>query len=115
MRRRQTLWSTLPVLFALLAGWGVAVAQESSPEGDADAETAEVPVRRRADLSGPEQLAETEKIFESATMARQRVAGLLDEARREADMIKVTCLNDKLTQINANYTNLEKRVEELKL
>jgi hypothetical protein len=35
---------------------------------------------------------------------------MLEEARRETDMIRVTCLNDKLTQINANVRTAQSRL-----
>jgi len=38
---------------------------------------------------------------------------MLDEARRERDIIRVTCLNDKLTQINAHLRTLQSRRENL--
>jgi hypothetical protein len=39
---------------------------------------------------------------------------MLNQARRESDIIRITCLNDKLTQINANLRNAQGRVEVLK-
>jgi len=35
---------------------------------------------------------------------------MLDEARRDADMIRVTCLNDKLAQVNANLNTAQARL-----
>jgi hypothetical protein len=35
---------------------------------------------------------------------------MLEEARREADIIRVTCLNDKLTQANANMRTAQSRL-----
>jgi hypothetical protein len=99
---------------ALLGGGGLALAQDrSSPPGQAD-DGAVAELERRADLSGPEQLAESERIGSRATQTSRRVQRMLDEARREQDIIRVTCLNDKLTQINANLRALETRADSLR-
>jgi len=45
---------------------------------------------------------------------RRRIQRMLDEARQEHDIIKVTCLNDKLTQTNANLASFESRLESFK-
>jgi hypothetical protein len=65
-------------------------------------------------LSGTEQLAESERIGTRAVQTSRRVQQMLDEARRERDIIRVTCLNDKLTQVNANLRGVETRSESLR-
>jgi hypothetical protein len=54
-----------------------------------------------------------EQIVQRGTNLSQRVSTMLDEARRDADMIRVTCLNDKLTQINANLRTAQSRLASL--
>lgn len=39
---------------------------------------------------------------------------MMEEARKQADIIRVTCLDDKLTQINANVRTAEARLKALK-
>jgi hypothetical protein len=39
---------------------------------------------------------------------------MLDEARREHDLMRVTCLDDKLTQINANLRSATDRAQSLR-
>jgi hypothetical protein len=73
-----------------------------------------VPVQRRASLSGPEQMAESERIQARGTQISGRVARMLDDARRERDILRVTCLNDKLTQVNANLRTASQRIEALR-
>ena len=70
-------------------------------------------------LSAADQQAAAEQIVQRASRLSERLTLLLDEARREADMIRVTCLNDKLTQVNANlrtaqsrYGTLQKTVDQ---
>jgi hypothetical protein len=94
-------------LAALLAGGGIALAQDRSEDASAD-------VEQRANLSGDEQLAEAERIGARANQTSRRVQQMLDEARRERDILRVTCLNDKLTQINANVRTAATRAESLR-
>lgn len=99
-------------------GFGIAIAQDAASD-DAEEQTGavgeegELPVRRRAQLGPEEQLAEAQRIEERGTQISRRVLSMLDEARRERDIIRVTCLNDKLTQINAHRRTLENRLESL--
>lgn len=98
-------------------GFGLAIAQDSADDGDEQSaeagEDGELPVRRRARMTAEEQLAEAQSIEERGTQISRRVLGMLDEARRERDIIRVTCLNDKLTQINAHRRTLESRMRNL--
>ncbi len=77
-------------------------------------EEAEVDVRKRADLSSDEQLQEAESIVRRGAQISRRVAAMLDQSRRERDIIRVTCLDDKLTQVNANLRTSEQRVKSLR-
>jgi hypothetical protein len=97
------------------AGLGLAVAQTGDDgQGEGGGQTTgEVSARRRAELTPAEQLAESQRIQERGSTLSRRVAGMLDEARRENDVIRVTCLDDKLTQINAHLRTLGSRLESL--
>jgi hypothetical protein len=66
-----------------------------------------------APLSAAEQQTTAEAIVQRAALLTQRLTQLLDEARREADIIRVTCLNDKLTQANANLRTAQSRLGSL--
>lgn len=90
----------------LVAGMGVAFAQE---QGDV-----ELRFRQQAQLSAEQQLAEAERIVSTGRQGQRVVMRLLDEARRERDVIKITCLNDKLTQINVNLRTAEDRQDALR-
>ena len=94
-----------------IMGFGVAIAQDDSDTSGGD--DAEVSTRRRVQLTPEEQVAEAGRLEERGTNISRRVLGMLDEARRERDIIRVTCLNDKLTQINAHRRTLESRSESL--
>jgi hypothetical protein len=108
---KKLLWLTVVVL---LVGGSFALAQDGGGEDAEDTtEDASTGVRRRSDLTPEEQLAEAERIQHGAEGLSSRVMGMLDEARREGDIVRVTCLDDKLTQINAHVRTMSDRVESL--
>lgn len=77
-------------------------------------ESAELGVRAEPNLGGDAQLGEAESIRTRGTRLAQRLQAMLDEARREGDIIRVTCLNDKLTQANANVRTVSQRATSLR-
>jgi len=115
MSRRLTVLSTVLTAFAL-AGLGFGFANAQTGAGEATGTRSgdsEVGVQRRANLSGTQQLAEAQRVQTRGEQISRRVSSMLDQARREEDIIRVTCLNDKLTQINANNRTLTQRAESL--
>jgi hypothetical protein len=107
----------LIALFAAAAlgatGFGIAIAQDQEDEAQAEEGEGELPVRARVQLTPQEQLAEAAQTEERGVQISRRVMAMLDEARRERDIIRVTCLNDKLTQINAHLRTTQSRRENL--
>lgn len=103
---RRTLLGLGALVLLGATGMGLAIAQD-------DREPADVPVRQQAQLTTEEQGAEAERIETRGTQISRRVMSMLDEARRERDIIRVTCLNDKLTQINAHLRTLQSRRQNL--
>jgi hypothetical protein len=106
-------WRTLRfvLLGAVLLTGGLALAQDEEEAEQTGDEEGEVDVRRRAALTPEEQVAEGERINTRGTQLSRRLQTMLDEARRERDIILVTCLDDKLTQVNANLRTLVQRLE----
>ncbi len=110
------------VIAAALAVGGMALAQrggaqrggaqrgEESDSGDAEAA---IEVRRGADLTPEDQIAEGQRILSNGQGLSTRIQGMLDQARREHDMVRVNCLDDKLTQVNAHLRTLGDRVASL--
>ena len=84
-------------LVTLLAGAGTVLGQET-------------PSRRRTPANPAEQAASSRAVLQHANVLAQRISQMLEEARRESDIIRVTCLNDKLTQVNANMRIVQTRV-----
>lgn len=107
---RRTLMALLAAIALGATGFGIAIAQDgardATPEG-------ELPVRRRAQLSSADQIAEGAQIEERGAQLSRRLLTMLDEARRERDIIRVTCLNDKLTQVNAHLRTVQSRRSNL--
>jgi TPP-dependent 2-oxoacid decarboxylase len=89
-------------------GSGLALAQ-----GEAGGELDATVGGRVATLTAEEQAEKARSIVDKGEKLSKRVSNMLNEARKEADIIRITCLNDKLTQINANLRNAKKRLEAL--
>ncbi len=83
--------------------------------GEAGAAGPGVPVeaRRRAELSPQDELAEARRIEQRGQTISRRIQSMLDQARRDKDIVRLTCLNDKLTQINTNLRTLSDRIGRL--
>lgn len=81
--------------------------EEGTPQGEVD-------VQKQAALTPEEQLAEAETMLARAAKTTDRIRSLLNEARTQNDIIRITCLNDKYTQANAHSRNLTQRHEQLR-
>jgi hypothetical protein len=69
----------------------------------------DVTVRSDAPLTGEQKLAWVEEQTRKARQSKIVVQNMLDQSRREKDTIKITCLDDKFTQINVNLRGIEER------
>jgi hypothetical protein len=106
----KTIGNVMVGVFVSLAlSLGVASAQNAPANNN----VAEVRTQRVAQLSGPDQLREAGTVIDTVTAARRRVSDLLDRARQERDIIKVNCLNDKLTQIDVTLRSGREHQEML--
>lgn len=110
MTRSRMAWVVVATL-ALGIGVGAAVAQER--RGAAVRQDGEITLRRRARLTGPEQREEARRMIRRGQQISIRVAGSLDDARRERDIMRITCLNDRLTQVNVNLRTGQVRLRAL--
>lgn len=110
---REHLW-LVPLAGALAVGvlaTGLALAQD--PEPDDGQTDGELPVQRRAQLTPQEQMNQARRIAQQGEDASRRLQAMLDEARRERDFIRITCLDSKLTQVNAHRRTLDSRFRNL--
>jgi hypothetical protein len=108
MMNRPVRRSVLGVVLGLGLAVGTAGAQ-NNPQ----AANAEVGQRRTANLSGPDQIRESNAIVTEIQATRTQVSNMLDTARQERDIIKVNCLNDKLTQVDVTLRSAREHQELL--
>jgi hypothetical protein len=99
-----------------LGGLGLTYVAAQEAEAPPADDEAEAPSEEALPLatSPEEQLAQAEAIYASGVEIRDQVQGLLGEARRDGDAMRITCLEDKLTQIRAHLANDEERTEALR-
>jgi hypothetical protein len=96
----------------LIAGlFGVASAKATGADGGG----LDLTVQEDSSMSGPEQVAWIESQIPKAKEIYFSVQNMLDQARKEKDTLKITCLSDKLTQIHVNLSGIEERQEALKI
>ena len=85
------------------AGAGAQTAQgtPAAPAAAADATgTGTVGFQRKTSLTPQEQLAESAKHLGRMEQAASGVRKMLEEARKQRDVVKTLCLNDKLSQVD---------------
>jgi len=68
-----------------------------------------------ANLSGAQRVAWVDEQMAVVKGIYRRVQNMLDKARQEKDTIKITCLDDKLTQIHVNLRGVEERQAALEI
>jgi hypothetical protein len=99
------------VFVAFLVGAGGVMAEQGEQREDSDIDGIGE-LEQEATLSGPDQAAWAQGELERMRGIATRIQGLLAQARRERDLIKITCLNDKLTQINVSIRSFEDRLAQ---
>jgi hypothetical protein len=110
----SNVWKTAAAMcfVASVGGAGsFAAAQTTGTSGTVGTAGSARAVSRAQQLSPADQMAAAEAMVNRGNVLSTRVTTMLDEARREADVIRVTCLNDKLTQINANLRTAQSRLQ----
>jgi hypothetical protein len=112
MRRNQVLGYSLAGLLAVvLVGQGVAIAQ--APD---DEETPPPPgAAKQVNLSVQEQVAQSDSYLQSMESMRQGVRRELEDARKQRDVVKTLCLNDKLNQLDVALRSAQERKHSLDL
>lgn len=109
MQRSKKAWS-IAVAAATLGVFGVAVAQEGQQE---QTTPVELDARREVNLTPEEMLEAARGYLPEMDKGRALVKKQLDEARRQRDVVKTLCLNDKLQQIDLAITTAKDRVNSL--
>ena len=70
-------------------------------------------VQSKAAVTPAEQLAQADTIGRRADQLATRLTKMLDESRRDKDIMRANCVNRKLTEVNANARNIEQRQKAL--
>jgi len=71
-------------------------------------------VQTRAVVTPEEQLEQADRIGRRGNQLSERLSKMLDEARREKDIMRANCVNRKLTEANANTRNIDQRSRALR-
>lgn len=116
MRFRSALkWVFAFGILALAAG--PADAQQpnggTTPAAPAPATDGQVGFQRKTSLTPQEQLVESQKHVARMEGAASGVRKMLEEARRQRDVVKTLCLNDKLSQIDVAIRSARDRRTQL--
>jgi len=90
--------AVLAYLVSVEAGAGAQNAP-AAPAATGDA-TGQVGFQRKTSLTPDEQLAESAKHLGRMEQAAAGVRKMLEEARKQRDVVKTLCLNDKLSQVD---------------
>jgi hypothetical protein len=86
---------------------GGALAEDAAPK-------AEIGVKTTAAPTVEQQLQQSEATQRRTTQLAERMSRMLDEARRDKDILRANCVNRKLTEVNANGRNVDQRLKALK-
>jgi len=101
--RSKTLLTV--VCLGLVGAFGTAAAQPGTGKVDVDAASSTPP---------GDQVAVTDGYIKKIEASAKRVRHLLDEARRNKDVVKATCLSDMLAQIEVALKGVRDRSASLK-
>jgi hypothetical protein len=121
MRFRSTLkWLIAFGALALAAGpagaqpsGGSSAASNAAPTSPSIPSDGQVGFQRKTSLTPQEQLAESAKHLSRMEGAASGVRRMLEEARRQRDVVKTLCLNDKLSQIDVAIRSARDRRAQL--
>ena len=108
MHRSKQAWS-VAVIALVAGGLSVAAAQEAPPPPQA----VELEARREVTLTPPEMLTTARGYLPAMDKGAAVVKQQLAEARKQRDVVKTLCLNDKLQQINLAIATANDRVNGL--
>jgi hypothetical protein len=71
-------------------------------------------VESKAEVSGADQAVQAGAITRRGNQLAERLTRMLDEARRDKDILRANCVNRKLTEVNANVRSVDQRARALK-
>jgi hypothetical protein len=113
MQRERMLGFGALCALSLLVAAGIASAQApANPQTPPDTNAG---LARQVTLTPAQQLQETDTYLTRMESARSVVRRLLEEARKQRDVVKTLCLNDKLNQIDVTQRSARERRTALDL
>ncbi len=74
---------------------------------------ADISVGQQATLSGSDMLTRARVYRAAADPIVQRITGLLEQATKDKDIIRVNCLKDKLSQLKAATDMMDREIQNL--
>lgn len=95
------------------------VAMAQTPSGGAPAlppappPSADVTANKPAGITPQDMLTQSQSYRGNMMQTTQRLNQMVEEARKQKDVIRLTCLTDKVVQANANMNILDKALQSL--
>jgi hypothetical protein len=108
--RRELIIRISATALALLVGTGLAAAQAPQAAPPAQAQSG---LARQVSLSPAEQVSQAEGFIARMDAARETVKRQLETARKQRDVVKTLCLNDKLNQLDVALRSARDRKSAL--
>jgi hypothetical protein len=102
-RRRATVAAVLIALAGATAAF--AAVDESTDAG--------IDFRKQITLSPQETLAQSKDYYKKMQETQRRVLMLQTKAKKDKDMVKLNCVNDKLTQLRGHLTVTDQAMSSL--
>ena len=100
--RRTPLFALAGILLATAGGAAAQAGQGPSPGG------------KPVVLRYQDMVVQGTAVVRRGRSSAVRMQRMIEQARKAADIIRVTCLDDKLTQVHANLKTAEGRLKALK-
>jgi hypothetical protein len=95
------------VLIALLGGTGALASTDAVDAG--------IDFRKSITLSPQETMTQSKDYYKKMQETQRRVQQLQSKAKKDKDMVKLNCVNDKLTQLNGHLTVSDQAMSSLSL
>jgi hypothetical protein len=111
----RKLISALSLAGVIALSFGQDRANAQTPAGGGTAPPSTGGLSRKADVTPIEQVAQASAATAEMEGIRARVQGDLERARKERDVVKTLCLNDKLNQIDVAIQSAAERRHGLEL
>ena len=105
---KRSVWKIAAVTLVIGAGLqlGSARAQVQNNNGSSSDNIAGQS-EQNANLSPAEQVEQARNTISTMETNKRKVTGLLDTARRDQDIVRISCLDDKLNQLNVTIRSAQ--------